>query len=270
MSKTETSPIGHGGKMGVRIIYGKPGSGKSSYCFSEIANLIEKEKKIFVITPEQFSFTAERKLMDAISSKSVINAEVITLSRMAYRVLNEIGGINNTHLSKCGKAMLVYSILSNNKTSLKFLGKSDENIDLVMTSITELKKHGVTIENLEEEINKTEDRYLKTKLQDMKIMYESFENQIKGKYIDETDLLTILAKNIEYTDLVKDSIIYIDEFSGFTAQEYGVLKELIKQAKQVNITMCVDNLNPSINPDTDIYYSNKITLYKLLNLVEEN
>ncbi|MCI8412400.1 MAG: helicase-exonuclease AddAB subunit AddB [Clostridia bacterium] len=269
MSKTETSPIGHGGKMGLRIIYGKPGSGKSSYCFLEIAKLIEKEKKIFVITPEQFSFTAEKKLMDAVSSKSVINAEVLTLSRMAYRVLNEIGGNSNTHLSKCGKAMLIYSILSSNKASLKFLGKSDENIDLVMTSITEFKKHGISIENLEEEIEKTEDRYLKTKLQDMKLMYESFENQIKNKYIDETDLLTILAKNLECTDLVKDSIIYIDEFSGFTAQEYNVLKELIEQAKQVNITMCID-INPSINPDTDIYYSNKITLYKLLNLVEEN
>jgi len=256
--------------MGLRIIYGKSGSGKSNYCFSEIANLINEEKKIFVITPEQFSFTAEKKLMEAVHSKSVVNAEVLTLSRMAYRVLNEVGGNNNTHLSKCGKAMLIYSILSSNKTNLKFLGKSDENIDLVMTSITEFKKHGVSVEDLNQEIEKTDDRYLKTKLEDMKLMYESFENQIKGKYIDETDLLTILAKNLENTDLVKGSIIYIDEFSGFTSQEYDVLKELIKQAKQVNITMCVDNLNPSINPDTDIYYSNKITLYKLLNLVEEN
>ena len=35
--------------MGVRIIYGKPGSGKSRYCFSEIADLIERknEKKIY-------------------------------------------------------------------------------------------------------------------------------------------------------------------------------------------------------------------------------
>ena len=50
--------------MGLRIIYGKSGSGKSTYCFREIANLIEKEKKIYIITPEQFSFTAEKKLMN--------------------------------------------------------------------------------------------------------------------------------------------------------------------------------------------------------------
>ena len=51
--------------MGLRIIYGKPGSGKSQFCFSEIAQLLKTEKKIYMITPEQFSFTAEKKLMDA-------------------------------------------------------------------------------------------------------------------------------------------------------------------------------------------------------------
>lgn len=89
--------------MGLRIIYGKPGSGKSTYCFQEISKLINKEKKIFIITPEQFSFTAERKLMENVKSGAVINAEVITLSRMAYRVLKEVGENDKSSLSKCGK-----------------------------------------------------------------------------------------------------------------------------------------------------------------------
>ena len=256
--------------MGLRIIYGKPGSGKSKYLFQEIAKLIEKEQKIYIITPEQFSFTAERKLMEAISSKAILNAEVITLSRMAYRVLNEVGGTDKTNLSKCGKAMLVYSVLNNNKKNLKFLGKSDENIELSIRTITEFKKHGISIENLKEEIEKTEDNYLKTKLQDMLLIYENFEEKIADKYIEETDLLSLLANNLEKTDLVSDSIIYIDEFAGFTYQEYEVIKKLILLAKQVNITMCIDNLNPAINPDTDIYYSNKITLYKIIDLINEN
>ena len=40
--------------MSIRIIYGKQGTGKTSFCFSEISNLIDKEKKIFIITPDQF------------------------------------------------------------------------------------------------------------------------------------------------------------------------------------------------------------------------
>lgn len=255
--------------MGLRIIYGKSGSGKSEYCFSEIAKIIEKEKKIYIITPEQFSFTAEKKLMDAIDAKAVINAEVITLSRMAHRVLQEIGGNKKIKLTKCGKAMLIYSILNGNKNKLKFLSKSDENIDLSMTAITEFKKHGVLPEQLQDEIEKIDDEYLKTKLNDMYLIYQNFEQKLQGEYIEDTDLLTMLSDNLENTDIIKDSLIYIDEFAGFTYQEYEILKRFIKLAKQVTITVCTDSLEPSINPDTDIFYSNKITASKILNLLKE-
>ena len=183
-------------KIGLRVIYGKAGSGKSEYCFSEIAKLIEKEKKIYIITPEQFSFIAEKKLMDAIDTKAVINAEVITLSRMAYRVLQEIGGNKKTKLTKCGKSMLIYSILNENKNKLKFLSKSDENIDLSMTAITEFKKHGVLPEKLQEEIENIQDEYLKTKLNDMFLIYQNFEKKLQGEYKEDKDLLKMLSDNL--------------------------------------------------------------------------
>ncbi|MBQ2937295.1 MAG: helicase-exonuclease AddAB subunit AddB [Clostridia bacterium] len=166
--------------------------------------------------------------------------------------------------------MLIYSILNENKKKLKFLSKSDENIDLSMTAITEFKKHGVLPEHLQTEIEKTEDEYLKTKLKDMFLIYQNFEEKLQGEYIEDTDLLTMLSENIEETELVKDSLIYIDEFAGFTYQEYEILKKFIKLAKQVTITVCTDSLEPSLNPDTDIFYSNKITVSKILNLVKED
>ena len=255
--------------MALRIIYGKSGSGKSEYCFKEIASLIDKEKKIYIITPEQFSFTAEQKLMNAINTKSVLNAEVITLSRMAHRVMQQVGGVNNVQLTKSGKAMLVYSILNDNKDKLKFLNKSDENIDLSMSAITEFKKHGVLPQALKNEIEKVDDLYLQSKLNDMYLIYSSFEQKLQDGYIEDTDLLTMLAQNLEKVDTIKNSLIYIDEFAGFTYQEYQVLKEFIKLAKQVTITVCTDSLEPSLNPDTDIFYANKITVSKIINLLKE-
>ena len=270
--QTETSPMDKEVEMGLRFVYGKAGSGKSTYCFSEISKLLKekREKKIFIVTPEQFSFTAEKKLMETIKEEAAIYAEVITLSRMAYRVMQEVGGNNETHLSKSGKAMLIYSILNKQKSSLKFLGKSDENIELSMRAITEFKKHGITVEQLQEEVEKTKDVYLKTKLMDMICIYQGFESQIKEHYIEDTDLLTILAQNLEKTDLIKDSIIYLDEFSGFTHQEYEVIKQMLHLAKQVNITICTDNLELTTNPDKDIYSTNKKTVEKLITLAREN
>ena len=255
--------------MGLRIIYGKAGSGKSEYCFNQIAKNINNHK-IYIITPEQFSFTAEKKLMDAIQTNSIFNAEVITFNRMAYRVMQEIGFANKTNLTKCGKAMLIYDILHKNKQQLKFLGKSSENIEIVGRGITEFKKHGITVNMLKKEIKNQEDRYLKSKLEDMELVYEEFENAIIQKYIDENDTLTILAEYIDKVNLFDDSIIYIDEFAGFTKQEYDIITKLLKLTNQVNITICADNLEENTSPEKDVFYANKITASRLYKIAKEN
>lgn len=77
--------------MGLRLIYGRAGTGKSTYCFNKIKENINSSNPIYVITPEQFSFTAEQKLLSALNKKSVINAEVITFNRMADRIFTEVG-----------------------------------------------------------------------------------------------------------------------------------------------------------------------------------
>lgn len=256
--------------MGLRLIYGRAGTGKSEKCYKEIAEKIKQNNKILIITPEQFSFTAEKKLMESIKTESVFNAEVVTFSRMAYRVIQEIGGRTETNLSKCGKAMLIYSILSNNKKDLKFLGKTDENVDMAGTAITEFKKHGISVEQIKQEAEKQGDIYLKNKLNDINMIYEKFQEQIAGKYIDETDLLTILAQNVDKVSDFKDNLIYIDEFAGFTSQEYDIIQKLIKIAKQVTITICTDTLHEIKNADTDIFYSNQITINKLLQMASDN
>ena len=255
--------------MSLRLVYGRAGKGKSSFLYNEIKDKINEKSKIYIITPEQFSFTAEKKLMDAIGTGAVINAEVLTFNRMAYRVLKEIGGINKTDLSKCGRAMLIYDILSKNKRKLKYLGKSDENIDMIGTQITEFKKHGVSVEELEEAKNNAENKYLKCKMEDMFLIYSNFEQKLQGEYIEDTDLLTILSNIIEDTNIVKDSLIYIDEFVGFTKQEYDIIRKLLKVAKMVSITICADNLEEIKNPDTDIFYSNKQTAQKIINLAKD-
>ena len=253
--------------MGLRIIYGRAGTGKSNFIYNEINEKLKYGKKIYIVTPEQFSFTAEQKLME--NKKAVVNAEVITFNRLAYRVINEIGGVINTNLTKCGKAMLIYSILQDKKNELIFLNKSDENIDLCIRTISELKKHGITINDLKNINEKIENKYLKNKLNDIILIYEEFENKIKNKYIDETDLLTILANNIDKINLLKNTEIYIDEFMGFTEQEYLIIKKIIKIADNVSMTFCTDNFELN-NNNIDIFYPNKITYKKIINLLEKN
>lgn len=254
--------------MSLRLIYGKSGSGKSEYCFKEIAKNINKEK-IYLIVPNQMALMAEKKLMEITNNVSLINTEVITFNRMAFRVRNEIGGAKKTNLSKSGKAMLLYDILCKQKESLNFLGKSAENVDIIGNSITEFKKHRIDINELKEECNNTKDMYLKLKLSDMIKMYEEFESCIQNKFLDENDVLDILNNQIVESSQFKDAVIYIDEFVGFTTQEYQIIAKLMQIAKQVNVTICTDNLIQNEELDKDIFYASKNTGIKLINIAKE-
>lgn len=251
--------------MGLRLVYGRSGTGKSTRMFNEIKDLVNSgNQKIYIITPEQFSFVSERELLNTIGSGATLNAEVLTFNRMAYRVMNEVGGVSKTALSDCGKAMLIYNILLNEKSNLNFLGKSDENIELISTQITEFKKHGVGVQKLDEVINQTDDKYLKSKMNDMRLVYSKFEETIKNKYIDENDVLSILAEQLPNTNMFDNALIYIDEFVGFTKQEYSVIATLLQRAETVTINICTDDLDESVSPETDVFHANKLTVQKII------
>ena len=46
------------------------------------------------------------------------------------------------------------------------------------------------------DLKQAKDIYLKNKLQDMCTIYENFENQLLGKYIDETERIYIIDCNL--------------------------------------------------------------------------
>ena len=256
--------------MEFRIIYGKSGSGKTTEIFKEIKEKIKDKNKIYIVVPEQFSFSAENHLLETIDGNSSINAEVLTLSRMADRVIQEVLGNVTSHLSKIGKSMIVYDAIDSLKKNMNFLRSSDKNLELALRMITEFKKHNINYKMIEDTIEKVDDKYLQLKLTDTKNILEKYQKRIEGNYVDEADRLDLLAQNIELVDFFDDAVIYIDEFAGFTPNEYQIIEKLCTLAKEITVTICTDSLEKVGNMDESIYYFNKITADRLLEISERN
>ena len=107
--------------MKLNLVYGRAGVGKSRYIYDSIKENYGKNK-IYLIVPEQFNLTAEKNLFDVLEKDALIDTEVLTLSRMAYRVSSEIEGKEDIKLSKAGKSMIIYDILSKEQSKLQSLG----------------------------------------------------------------------------------------------------------------------------------------------------
>ena len=257
--------------MSIQIVYGTSGTGKSTYIFNQINEQIKQKSpyKIKVITPEQFSYTAEQKLLETSSSQSMISAEVITFARMAYRILGEVGKKTRINLSGSGKAMLIDHILLTENNKFSFLGKSDENVEMISRQLTELKKHQVQLDILKEVTKNTQDKYLQKKLEDITNLYDLYNTSIQNQYIDENDGLTLLAEELEESNEFKNCDIYIDEFAGFTLQEYEILRKLMRISHKITITICADNLQENTNADIDTFYSNKQTVKRILEIANQ-
>jgi len=163
--------------------------------------------------------------------------------------------------------MIIYDILNQEKNNLKFLGKSDKNIDIISNMITELKKHNITIDILNN-LN-IESNYTNLKVNDIKLIYEKYLEKIENSFIDENDILTIILDKIEEATLFEDSLIYIDDFIGFTPQEYKVFEKLLLKAKNVTITVPIDNLELG-NKEQDVFYFNKVFVNNIIKIAKNN
>ena len=250
----------------LKIFFGKSGTGKSYNLYNDIRENLS-ERKIFLIVPEQSNLAAEQKLFDFLKVTSLINVEVLTLSRMASRIIEEMGLKKEANLTKSGKAMLIYDILEKEKNNLKFLGNSDKNIDVVMNMITELKKHNITYGKLRDlDINNV---HTKLKLDDIELIYQKYNDKLQDRFIDENDILTIISPGISDSKLFENSYIYIDDFNGFTPQEYFVFEELLKKSRELRIAVSTDCLE-IVDKESDIFYFNKIFANKLINIAKSN
>lgn len=259
--------------MGLKIIYGRAGTGKSTFCINQIKKKINNSptNKLILLVPEQFTFQTENKVLNAIGERYVLNAEVLSFKRLAHNVFNECGGATRTIMGDAGKSMLIFKVLEDlgdNMTVFKNASRQKGFIDIASKTITEFKKYNVNNEVLDLTINEIEDENLKMKMEELKDVFNEFNSRLHEGYVDEEDQLLLLNEKLDGCSLYDGAEIWIDEFSSFTPNQLSVIGKLLKKAKSVNITLSIDDVN-SPKVESDLFVATKNTEKRLMNLIQE-
>ena len=217
----------------------------------------EKERKILYLCPEQMTMKNQKDLMSSLEGGSMMGissggeggTEVLSFRRLAFRVLEEMGTEERVLLDDVGKSMLIVRILREHEDELGFYRRSVRQkgfVGQLKIMITELIQYGVSpdeLSSLREALPET--GILRAKLKDVEVIYRAFlentgtvEHPEQGPLASEA-ILDLLAARISKSSLLKNAEIYIDDFNGFTPQQYDIIRELLRTASKVYISLSI-------------------------------
>ena len=103
--------------MSLHFILGGSGSGKSTWLFKKIQKDASGNPGInyLVLVPDQFTLETQKTLVSLNGNKGILNIDVLSFHRLAYRAFEEVPALRRTVLEDMGKIMILYQVFSKKK-----------------------------------------------------------------------------------------------------------------------------------------------------------
>lgn len=265
--------------MSLQFYFGGSGAGKSRKLYDEITirSLKEQDTDFLIIVPDQFTMQTQKDLVENENGRGGIrNIDVLSFGRLSHRIFEETGGNEKPVLDDTGKSLILRKVAAETEGRLTVIGKNLQKqgyIHEVKSVISEFMQYGIGEEELKQMIDCTGQRgALQYKLKDLHILYKEFMNYINGQFITTEETLGRLCSVLGKSKLIKRSVIVFDGFTGFTPIQNKVILELMKQAKEVIVTVLMDgNENPfEEGGEQKLFHLSKKTAIKLHKMALEN
>lgn len=259
--------------MGLTLVVGGAGTGKSFYCREAIRERLQQSPEgnpLLLILPEHATFQSENDLAATPGLQGFTRAHVFGFQRLAHRVLLETGGALRPHITELGKKLVLSRLLQEHQAEFTVFRQAAGQRSFAETLagiIKEFKSYAVKPEDLLTVKTGMPPSPLADKLHDLYILYHDFEVFLQSRYTDPEDYLNLLAENINRSSLVQGAEVWLDGFVWFNPREMAVLKEILTTAAEVTVTLC---LPPSalLQPqsETSLFYRQWNTRRKLREL----
>ena len=244
--------------MSLQFITGNSGSGKSTWLYEQvIAEAAEYPQKNFLyLVPEQFTMQTQKEFIDRHPSHSILNIDVLSFERLAYRVFDELGMMDFVVLEETGKNLVLRSAALKKEGSLSVLGagiRKTGYISEIKSLISELTQYHVSPEDLESVRDGLEQKNaLWYKLGDILTLYRGFQDFLEGKYV------------------TSDEIVTLDNYTGFTPVQNEFLEELLVLAERVQAALTTDDREPLYGRANvqELFYLSKKTYQSLCEIAK--
>ncbi len=250
--------------MGLRILYGRSGSGKSTKLYQDmIAQAMEHaNKQYMVIVPEQFTMQTQKNFVSMHPNGGVMNIDIVSFQRLAYRIFEEVGTAMLEVLDDTGKSLILRSVVEAKKDELHYFRKKIHMpgfIEEMKSVLSEFFQYSIYEDRLEQMLELSKKKpLLHEKMKDIVVLYQGFREYLSDNQIASEELLEVLCKVIPKSRIIQGSVLLLDGFTGFTPVQYQLLELLMVYAEDVWVTITMDEQVDGSNEMTDLFYMSKV------------
>lgn len=255
----------------VQLILAGSGGGKTTHVVNLIKDYSSANEKCTLIVPEQYTFTCQKNMLKVIGDEQMANVDVLSFTTLAEKLIGRPAYYERCRLSDSAAAVMMSMALNDVKEDLKLYKKhagrrSTVNEFLALSS--EFKQNAISNESIHSLVSQLDEGLLKTKLNDMALVFDAYDKRTGESHFNPDDLLTELLSVYSLDSYLQDRLVFIDSFRGFTTQEYNIIRHILKCSKSAYITLCSRNLENS-NDITDIFAKTKDTAGRIYKIAHE-
>lgn len=249
----------------LNFVLGRSGTGKTTYLQNKLAELAENgNNKLMIIVPDQSSFETEKDFLDLLGEKLCKNVKVFGFSRLCDYIFAETCNFRNNPIDEGTRKIIMSMAIEQVSDVLELFSKQRGSVlDLMVHSYKECSKCNITPQMLFDTAQLVQEETLSKKLKETSYVLNSYEAIIANTYIDPCENLTKAVEIITENKMFEGYTIAVDSFSGFTAQQYTMLEQLLKQSKDFYISLTVDTDETVPSPAFKTTFETKSRIYNL-------
>lgn len=263
--------------MSLRFVFGPSGAGKSRYLYEEMIRRAgeDRKKNFLIIVPDQFTMQTQKDLVQLSDLGGIMNIDVLSFGRLNHRIMEEVGEDDTPVLDDTGKSLVLQNIAADLKEELPVLGSflcRQGYIHEVKSAISEFMQYGIGVEDVDKLIEFAGKRgALVQKLKDLKTLYRGFREYIQGNFITTEETLDVLCRSLSKSRLLPGSVVVFDGFTGFTPIQNNVIRELMRLAEEVIVTVTFGEEEDPYEPDGEqrLFHLSRKTVADLSRLAKE-
>ena len=260
--------------MPLHFIFGASGAGKSHYIYQKIIqeSMEHPERQYLVLVPEQFTMQTQKELVMMHPKKGILNIDVLSFERLAYRVLEETGESCAQVLEETGKSLVLRKVSQEKKKELKILGekmKKQGYISQMKSMVSELKQYEVTKEDMDLMLDYAKNKpELYYKLKDISVLYRGFFDYLEGNFITQEEVLEVLGRMAGKSGKLAGSVMVLDGYTGFTPIQLQLLERILPLCETMYVTVTMDDRLDPYRPGSPhhLFHLSRETVAKLCKL----